>query len=240
MEKLEILYQDDFCVVVDKPAGLLVHRTHLARADEFALQILRNQLKQWVYPVHRLDRPTSGVLLFAKSSEFAQLLCQQFSERQVRKKYLALVRGFIEEEGCIDYPLKKENAIETQEAQTYFRCLKKIEFNIPVGRYASSRYSLVEAFPRTGRRHQIRRHFAHIFHPIIGDTTHGDGKHNRMFREQLLIQGLFLNARELTFFHPHLGEEITVQAPLDLKFIKIFPELNLDMAAPVLDSCEVL
>ncbi len=225
---LEILYRDDLLVAVNKPAGLLVHRSDLDRHEtRFALQIVRDMMGRHVYPVHRLDRPTSGVLLFALSPEAARDVAAAFEARRVEKRYLALVRGVIGEAGCVDHPLAEEpdrrlpgpvGPAEPQEAVTGYRRLAETEIAVAVGRHASARYSLAELCPHTGRRHQLRRHMKHLSHPIIGDTTYGDGCHNRLFRDDLGCRRLLLHAAELAFPHPESGATVVVTAPLDPAF----------------------
>ncbi|MCB1802815.1 MAG: pseudouridylate synthase, partial [Gammaproteobacteria bacterium] len=177
---LSILYRDDHYVAVDKPPGLLVHRSPISRDRVFALQMLRDQLGRRVYPVHRLDRATSGVLLFALDAISAQHMVARFDARQVGKEYLAVARGWVDSEGFIDHPVADQDASATaQPAQTRYRCLARIELPYAVDRYPTSRYSLLTVTPLTGRRQQIRKHFKHISHHLVGDTTHGNGRHNR-------------------------------------------------------------
>ncbi|MFU1858270.1 pseudouridine synthase [Sphingobacterium sp. NGMCC 1.201703] len=225
---LEILYEDESIVAINKPHGLLVHRSSIARdTSEFALQILRDQLGKTVYPAHRLDRKTGGVLLFSLNKETDQYLQKSFQEHQIDKKYLALLRGFAPEEGLIDYPLKKENGT-IQEAQTSFRLLAKSELDIPFGKFPTSRYSLVEANPLTGRMHQLRRHFAHIFYPIIGDRPHGCNKQNKFWKENYQMDTMLLHASELTFRHPQSGETIHIKAAIQSEFQKVLGILNIN------------
>ncbi|APG28381.1 pseudouridylate synthase [Syntrophotalea acetylenivorans] len=240
-EALEILYRDEHLVAVNKPAGLLVHRSPIDRREtRFALQIVRNQLGKRVYPVHRLDKPTSGVLLFGLSSEAAHRTAEAFAGRQVSKKYLAVLRGYSAEQGTIDYPLRDEPdqraskapPVEARPSRTDFRRLATVELPIPVGRYPSSRYSLVEAQPLSGRRHQLRRHFKHLSHPIVGDTTHGNGDHNRFFRQQFDCHRLLLAAIELSFAHPYSGLPLTVQAPLADDFCSLLTSLGWNNVLP--------
>ncbi len=224
---LEILYQDDFMVAVNKPHGLLVHQTKLARdADVFALQLLRNQIGKKVHPVHRLDRKTSGVLLFALDEEINRSLQEMFMNRLIQKKYRAIVRGYVPEELIIDYPLKREDGKE-QDAISHLRCLKKSEINLPFGKHVTSRYSLVEIIPETGRYHQIRKHLAHIRHPIIGDRPHGCNKQNKLFLEKFKMNKMMLHAEELTFIHPISKENLIIQAKLSATFERMQKELNL-------------
>lgn len=224
---LEILYEDESIVAINKPHGLLVHRSSIARdTSEFALQILRDQLGKTVYPAHRLDRKTGGVLLFSLNKETDQYLQKCFQDHQIDKKYLAVLRGFAPKEGLIDYPLKKDNGT-LQEAQTSFRLLATSEIDIPSGQFPTSRYSLVEANPLTGRMHQLRRHFAHIFYPIIGDRPHGCNKQNKFWKDTYQMDTMLLHASELTFTHPLSGETIHVKAAIQADFQKVLGILNI-------------
>lgn len=222
---LTILYQDNYLVAVDKPSGMLVHRSFLDKHEtHFVLQSLRDQLGQHVYPVHRLDRPTSGVLVFALSSEIARVLSQQIEAGLWQKGYLAVVRGYLKAAGTLDYPLKEQldNIADkyaradkaAQSAFTRYQPLHYIELPFAIGRYATARYSLVALQPLTGRKHQLRRHLAHLRHPIVGDTSHGDGKHNALFRTQFANERLLLCAYYLQLPHPVTGETIQLQAEL--------------------------
>lgn len=235
---LRVLWRDAHFVAVDKPSGLLVHRSRLdSHAEDHALQRVRDGLGQWVYPVHRLDRPTSGVLVFALSAQDARALGALFASGAVRKTYLALVRGWPQEAGCIEHALREErdpiaDALARadkapQPAVTDYRRVATAELARPVGRYASARYALVEACPRTGRRHQIRRHLAHIAHPVIGDTTHGDGRHNALAREALGCQRLMLAAVRLEFLHPGTGATIDLRAPVAPEFGAVLEHLGM-------------
>lgn len=238
---LNILYHDDRLIAIDKPAGLLVHRSLIDRHEtRFAVQLLRDQIGRRVYPVHRLDKPTSGVLLFALSEDAARRMGAIFDGDGVHKTYLAVVRGYTQESGHIDYPLREEPDRMTdalaeadkpaQPAITDHRRLATLELPVTDGRHPTSRYSLLAVTPRTGRRHQIRRHLKHIFHPVIGDTTHGDGRHNRIFREHLHCRRLLLMALELRFPHPDSGTELRIRAPLDAEFARIAALFGWDAA----------
>lgn len=219
---LTLLYRDVHYVAVDKPAGMLVHRSWIAEEDElFLLQTLRDQLGQRVYPIHRLDRPTSGVILFALSSEAARVMCGVFEQRSVRKEYLAIVRGYTEEQGRIDYPLREEPHKPEQQAITEYQRLATVELPFAIGRYSTTRYSLVRVTPITGRMRQIRKHFHHIFHPLIGDTSHGEGRHNRLFREEFAVARLLLHARRLQLPHPDTHAPLNITAPLPEEFVQL-------------------
>lgn len=215
---LSILYRDDHLIAVDKPAGLLVHRTRIADAHAAALQRVRDQVGQRINPVHRLDRPTSGVLLFAFSSAATRALQETFDRGEVTKRYLALVRGYLEDNGTIAKPLRQARHKPERPATTHYRCLHRAEAAFPAGPYDRARYSLAMAEPATGRLHQIRRHFRHLRHPILGDTTHGDGHQNRAFRTNLDIYRLMLMARTLEFPHPVSGDRLRITAPLPEAF----------------------
>jgi len=227
-KRLEILYQDDFCIAVNKPPGILVHRNSSTRDSEFLLQLLRDQINCKVQPVHRLDRPTSGIVLFTKKPEATTLFSNLFSQRNIKKVYLAVVRGYTDDNGIIDYPLdnKSKQGVE-QSAFTEFKTLVRTELKIPMKPHDSIRYSLVRVLIKTGRTHQIRRHFKHIRHPLIGDTTYGDRHHNKLFREVFLCSRLLLHAAEMEFSHPFLNEKIVIKADLDQEFKKILKSLNL-------------
>ncbi|QSH42556.1 hypothetical protein JYG24_04585 [Lentisphaerota bacterium] len=212
-----ILFQDEHCVAVNKPAGLLVHRTELSRDTDYLLQRVRNQTGQKVFPVHRLDRPTSGVTLFVFSKDLASEFSREFRERNVKKTYLAVVRGWTEDAGVIDSPLKTKNGT-FQDALTLYKTLARTELPIPVRPYETARYSLVEVDLKTGRNHQIRRHFAHLRHPLIGDTNHGDGAHNRMFKDKFNCSRLLLAATCLQLQHPITRKQLDIKAPLDPEF----------------------
>ena len=223
---LEILYQDEYIVAVNKPHGLLVHQSPIARdAEEFALQTLRNQLNKMVYPSHRLDRKTSGILVFALDKATDRIMQQKFQNREVEKKYWALVRGFAPAEMTIDYALKRED--ETlQDAITHFKSLEYFELDMPFGKHKTSRYSLIEAIPETGRMHQLRKHFAHIFHPIIGDRPHGCNKQNKFWLENFKMNTMLLHASELSFKHPYSEEKITIKANISKEFQRVLEILK--------------
>ncbi len=219
--ELEILYKDESLVAVNKPHGLLVHRSYYAgEADFFAVQELRNQLGQRVYPCHRLDRKTGGVLLFALNKEVNSLMQQKFAQNLVKKKYLAIVRGYTDDSGTINYSLTNDKG-KMQEAITKYKTLNKAELDIPFGKFKTSRYSLVELNPQTGRMHQIRKHFAHIFHPVIGDRPYGCNKQNRLFKEKFKMTTMMLHASEICFNHSITKKEVIIKANLQLEFKRI-------------------
>lgn len=231
---LTILHRDDRLIAIDKPAGWLVHRSNLDRHEtRILVQALRDQIGRRVYPVHRLDKGTSGVLLFALDAETAGVLGGQFERNETRKTYLAVVRGWPSEQGIIDHPLKPEHdeygdahAGEAQSALTEYCRLASAEFHAAVDRYPTARYALVALEPHTGRRHQLRRHMKHIAHPIIGDATHGKGRHNRFFQAHFDCHRLLLACTELRFRHPLNESTMRIRAPLGDQFATVIEQLG--------------
>lgn len=243
---LPILFQDDRLVAIHKPSGLLVHRSELDRHEtRFAVQLLRDQLGRHVYPAHRLDRGTSGVLLFALDRDTARIVGGQFERQEVAKTYLAVVRGHPPESGHIDHALSrrrddaewvgKDASDEAQPAVTDFRRLATCELPHAVDRYPTSRYALVELYPQTGRRHQLRRHLKHISHPIIGDATFGKGRHNRLFQELFGSARMLLACTRLQLVHPD-GSPLDIQAPPDEDFARVLVALGWQDAAASLNT----
>ncbi len=226
---LEILFQDEYLVAINKPRDLLVHKSFIASdIQEYAIQILRDQIGQYVYPVHRLDRKTSGVLLFALNKEVLKQLNAIFATRQVEKKYIAIVRGYTIEEETIDYALTNDSG-QLQEAKTLYKTLQRVEVDIPFGKHKTSRYSLVEAYPETGRQHQLRKHFKHIFHPILGSRPHGCNKQNKLWLDEFGLTAMLLHAVELTFDHPITQEQIHLSATIDEQYEKYNAYLGFDL-----------
>ncbi|MCM0611377.1 pseudouridylate synthase [Marinobacter sediminum] len=233
------LFRDEYLLAVHKPAGLLVHRSPIDKHEtEFALQYARElNGGKHVYPVHRLDRPTSGVLVFARDRETARNLGKAMMAGDVHKTYLAMVRGWPSASGEIDHPLREEpedRRLKGQdqpirEARTRYRTLATTEIPVEIETYPRSRYALVELCPETGRKHQLRRHMKHINHPIIGDANHGRGRHNRYFAQRFGKGRLMLAATRMAFVHPVTGENITVSADPEDSFgqvLSIFPCLD--------------
>ncbi len=229
---LNILMQDEHIIAIYKPSGLLVHRSNIDRREtQFALQLVRDLIGTRVYPVHRLDKPTAGVLLFAKQAQTGIALNKAFAQGDIEKSYLAIVRGIPAEQGLIDHPLKKlvdafddadsEKEQTAKAAQTRFQRLNSVELPFENKRYKTSRYALVQLNPLTGRRHQLRRHMKHLFHPIIGDTSYGDGTHNQLFRENFDCHRLLLVATRLSFKHPITEEPIDIQTDPDEQFTRL-------------------
>jgi tRNA pseudouridine65 synthase len=213
---LTILFRDESLIAVDKPAGLAVHRGW-AREHDVAMVRLRDQIGAHVFPVHRLDRATSGVLLFALSAETAARVCQAFAAGTTEKTYLALVRGVPPAEILVDHPLPpgEDTHAPRVSAQTLI-----------VLREVFGRYSLVEARPLTGRLHQVRRHLKHISCPLIGDVNYGKGEHNRLFRERHGLHRLFLHATRLRLPHPEQGGQLDISSPLPAQLAAVLQSLR--------------
>ncbi|KAF0814463.1 tRNA pseudouridine synthase C [Andreprevotia sp. IGB-42] len=226
-EVLPVLYQDEYLVAVHKPSGLLVHRSMIDRHEtRFAMQIVRDQVGRHVYPVHRLDKGTSGVLLFALDPATGRSLSGAFEAKTVGKDYLAVVRGWLPEAGHIDHALVRQaddygNQLGLasqepviQDAVTDYVRLATAELAVANDRYPTSRYALALLHPVTGRRHQLRRHMKHLSHPIIGDATYGKGPHNRMFAERFGVQRMLLACTRMHFIHPVSGEAVDLRCAL--------------------------
>ncbi|GLX76915.1 tRNA pseudouridine(65) synthase TruC [Thalassotalea insulae] len=235
--ELTILYQDEYLVAVDKPAGLFVHRSFMDKQEiYFALQLVRDLVGQYVYPLHRLDRPTSGVLLFALSEDIARIMGQAFSDRTISKTYYALTRGHLFDSGVVDHPLKEKldklgdkyatQDKAPQQAVTRYQSVATASLPVPLGRYDSVRYSLIKLMPETGRRHQLRRHLAHLRHPIIGDINYGDNKQNPFFQQYFAVKRLMLIAKELSFNHPVHAKPVTITAKFDQQWQSVFTKLS--------------
>ena len=242
-ETLPILYRDEHLVAVHKPSGLLVHRTTLDRHEKrFAVQILRDQIGRHVYPAHRLDRGTSGVLVFALDAAVARAIGTQFENQLIDKTYLAVVRGHPASSGCIDHPLTRrhddyefrqpEATTEAQQARTRYRRLAVAELPYAVDGYATSRYALLELSPETGRRHQLRRHLKHIAHPIIGDATYGKGRHNRFFQQHFGSLRLLLACTKMRLEHPITGQTLVLTASLAEDFAAVVSAMGWEISAP--------
>ena len=234
-----IIYQDEHLVAIHKPAGMLVHRSELdANEQRVVLQLLGEQLGVHLFPVHRLDKATSGMLLFALSSNTARLIQNSFENHRIFKTYIAIVRGHCETTGVINHALsekrdqRRAGTLVAQrewpgkEAETSYQRLLTTEVPIACGRYQQSRYSLVALFPKTGRRHQLRRHMKHINHPIIGDTTYGQGQHNRLFRQHFDSHRLLLCAYRLVFEHPVHQTPLELSTEIDADFMSVTEALG--------------
>ncbi len=229
-----IIYEDEFCIAVNKPNNVLVHHSKMAnnKTDEKSLvELLKINYNQKLYPIHRLDRKTSGIILMATEKHYVSKFQKLMTQNKIEKTYLGLVRGFTDEHGIIDSDVKGRDAHVYKTALTEYIMLNKIELNIPVIPYNTSRYSLLKLHPKTGRLHQLRIHMNKINHPLIGDPKYGDRFHNRMFIDTLKCDKLFLHAQKLTFNHPFINKEITITADLPSDWHTIFKKFgwNLDI-----------
>ena len=216
---IDILFEDEYCIIVNKPNNILVHHSYYARniTEDSLLQLLRKQFDNSnFYPVHRLDRKTSGLLLLTKKKEYISKFQNLFITNQIQKTYYALVRGFCEPKGIIDTPVKNPDTGIYKDALTIYKRISQIELSIPVVPYSSSRYSILELQPKTGRMHQLRKHMNKIAHPIIGDHKYGNRHHNQMFESEFGLDYLFLHAYLLEFKHPFTDEKIkiTIKSPI--------------------------
>ena len=233
---VNFLYEDEHLLVVEKAAKLAVHPSEMCRDQRTLLSLTRNKLGgTYVYPVHRLDKPVSGPVLFAKSSQMCGVLQKQFAEAKMDKRYIALVRGWAEESGEVDFPLKKENGT-IQECLTRYQLLAKAELDEPFGIHQTVRYSLLNLEPVTGRFHQLRRHMRDISRPILGDTTDGDSHQNRFFREKFNLRRLMLHSYFLGFTHPVSGEYIATYVHPDKDLCRVFEGLGWNGAISALGS----
>lgn len=223
---LHLVYRDAALVVLNKPAGMAVHRSPLTPTGPFVLQTLRNQLGQPVFPVHRLDRPTRGLMAVALDPDTQRRLQAAFAERQVQKTYQAIVRGWPAD--VIDFAedLPNHQGVPMP-ALTRVRTRARTVLPWPMGRWPTARYAWIEARPETGRHHQIRRHLAHADHPLLGDRSHGDNRHNRMVAERTGVDRLWLWASALAFAHPHTGEALRFEAEADAEFDAMCAALGL-------------
>ncbi|WP_232305514.1 pseudouridine synthase [Gilvimarinus polysaccharolyticus] len=240
--ELSILYRDEHLIAINKPSGLLVHRSPIDRHEtRFAIQLLRDQIGQRVYPVHRLDKPTSGILLFALNSDTARAVNESWQAGNVSKHYVALVRGYFDTPCLVDHPLRYQpdkhgdapgSSQPLQSAQTMFNPLARIELPEAVDRYPTSRYSLVHCRPITGRKHQLRRHLKHLHHPIIGDPKYGKSVHNHFFADRFGANRLLLAATELQLRHPITDAPLIISAPISGRFATTINALNWHTSLP--------
>ena len=235
---LQVLYQDEYLVAIDKPSGLFVHRSYLDKHEiYFALQLVRDQIGQYVYPVHRLDKPTSGVLLFALTADVARAMTELFTQRKIEKNYYALTRGHLHDAEIINHPLKEkldkiadkhaQKDKPAQQAVTAYQSIATATLPIAVGKYPTVRYSLVKLTPKTGRKHQIRRHLAHLRHPIIGDINYGDNKQNPFFIQHFGIKRLMLHAQSIRFIHPITHAYIEITSEFDEEWLIALEKLDI-------------
>jgi tRNA pseudouridine65 synthase len=206
----------------------MVHPTKITEDKVFLMQLLRDQIGQRIFTVHRLDRPTSGVLLFGKNAETASRISEKFRNQEVKKEYRAIVRGYLEEKGIINYPIANKKLAEPQRAVTLYKNLAQVSYPAAIGPYPSARYTYLALFPQTGRRHQLRRHLAHLRHPIIGDKRYGDIQHNKYFFEQLNAPNMLLHAMSLSI-EIQTDRLIHIEAPLQQHFTHCLETLGLSI-----------
>ena len=226
---LEIIYQDNYCLLVTKPNNVLVHHAHHSRnkiEEESLIQLIENQFGKRYYPIHRLDRKTSGIILLASKREYVASFQALFTNNEIQKIYYGVVRGFSQDNKIINSPVKGRDALVYREAETHLNCLDKIELNIPVKPYDSSRYSLVELRPKTGRMHQLRIHMNKVSTPLINDAKYGDKNHDLMYAEQFGWRNLFLHAGSLEFIHPFTNKKLILKSSFSEDWIQLFQEFS--------------
>ncbi len=212
---IDILYEDDYIICVSKPNNVVVHHAHHSRNvsdEESLLQLLFKKFEKKFYPIHRLDRKTSGIILLAKETKYVSKFQELFTNNEIQKTYYGIVRGHSPESVVIDSPVKGRDANVYKDAETHFKTIDKTVLDIPVKPYDTSRYSLVEMKPKTGRLHQLRIHTNKISHPLIGDPKYGDKNHNVMFIDNFDCENLFLHAYSLEFKHPFTDENLLIKA----------------------------
>ena len=222
---LEIIYQDSYCLLVTKPNNVLVHHAHHSRNkinEKSLVQLIEDQLGSRYFPIHRLDRKTSGIILLASKKEYVSTFQALFTNKEIKKIYYGVVRGYSQENRIIDSPVKGRDALVYKEAETHLKRLDKIELNIPVKPYDSSRYSLVELTPTTGRMHQLRIHMNKLSTPLINDAKYGDKNHDTMYGEQFGWTNLFLHAGSLAFTHPFSNQELVLKSSFPNDWIQLF------------------
>ena len=226
---LEIIYQDNYCLLVTKPNNVLVHHAHHSRnkIDEVSLiQLIENQFGKRYYPIHRLDRKTSGIILLASKREYVASFQALFTNNEIQKIYYGVVRGFSQEDLIIDSPVKGRDALVYKDAETQLKLLDKITLEIPVKPYDSSRYSLVELRPKTGRMHQLRIHMNKVSTPLINDAKYGDKNHDLMYAKEFGWKNLFLHAGSLEFIHPFTNKKLILKSSFSEDWIQLFQKFS--------------
>ena len=226
---LEIIYQDNYCLLVTKPNNVLVHHAHHSRnkiEEESLIQLIENQFGKRYYPIHRLDRKTSGIILLASKREYVASFQALFTNNEIQKIYYGVVRGFSQDNKVINSPVKGRDALVYREAETHLNCLDKIELNIPVKPYDSSRYSLVELRPKTGRMHQLRIHMNKVSTPLINDAKYGDKNHDLMYAKEFGWKNLFLHAGSLEFIHPFTNKKLILKSSFSEDWVQLFQEFS--------------
>lgn len=225
---IKIIFKDEYIVVVNKPNNFIIHESHYARniREITLLDFLQKQLGYPVYPAHRLDRKTSGIIILLKEKLFVAHFQALFTNNAIHKTYYAIVRGFSKSAGTIDSPVKNDDTGAYKTALTNYESIANIELDIPVPPYNSSRYSLIKLMPETGRMHQLRKHLNKINHPIVGDYKYGDRFHNRMFETQFNCIYMFLHAYSISFVHPITNKELDLTAEFPKDWLQLFKKFN--------------
>lgn len=228
IDSIEIIYQDDILVAVNKPNNFLIHQSHYARniKEPTLLEVLQQQLGFPLYPIHRLDRKTSGIILLLKNNEFIPEFQALFTNNIIHKTYFAIVRGYSPATGTIDSPVKNDDTGVYKDALTNYSTSATVELDIPVTPYDKSRYSLIKLMPETGRMHQLRKHLNKINHPIVGDYKYGDRFHNRMYETQFDCNYMFLHAYKIEFTHPLTAQKMCLTADFPIDWLLIFNVFN--------------
>lgn len=224
-----VIFEDDYIIAVNKPNNILVHHSKMANNqlnEKSLIALLRDKYNKNFYPIHRLDRKTSGVILFAKEKEYVSAFQDLFISNCIQKTYFGIVRGFSPKQIIIDSDVKGRDALIYKSAITRLETLATIETNIAVTPYNTSRYSLVELQPKSGRLHQLRIHMNKISHPLIGDPKYGDRFHNRMFVNKLGCSNLFLHAKEIGFIHPITQKKLHLKATFNKEWHDILGIFN--------------
>jgi len=228
ISSIEIVFEDEYLVAVNKPNNFIIHESHYSRniRETTLLQFIEQQMGYPVYPAHRLDRKTSGIIILLKDKQYVQQFQELFITKNIQKTYYAIVRGFSPDAGTIDTPVKNDDTGIYKEALTHYKTIQNIELQIPVQPFDSSRYSLVQLMPQTGRMHQLRKHLNKISYPIVGDYKYGDRFHNRMYENQFNCIYMFLHAHQLDFTHPITNKKLQLTADFPADWKKLFNTFN--------------
>lgn len=228
---IETVYEDEWLKVVNKPSNLIVHHSKYARnLDETSLCQLINENTEsgnGIHPIHRLDRKTSGLIIFAKDKTVIPLFQNLFDQHNIQKTYIALVRGFVDDEGKLDFPIRADEDTIYKDAETHYKKIHQFELDIPVPPYSTARYSILKLCPKTGRMHQLRKHMNKFSHPIIGDPKYGNRHHNHMFIDRIGVSNLFLHAKSLAFIHPKTQKKIIINADFPDFWKETFTAFNI-------------
>jgi tRNA pseudouridine65 synthase len=228
ISSVEIIFEDEYILVVNKPNNFIIHESHYSRniRETTLLQFLEKQLGYSVYPAHRLDRKTSGIIILLKDKQYVQQFQELFLNKEITKTYYAIVRGFSPNSGTIDSPVKNDDTGVYKDALTHYETIKNVELDVPVQPFDSSRYSLVKLLPKTGRMHQLRKHLNKISYPIVGDYKYGDRFHNRMYETEFNCIYMFLHANQLEFIHPLTKQKLHLIADFPADWKILFNKFN--------------